>query len=235
MTAWPPRYESTFQIRETGIPPHSVALVREIKSRFPNASKLSKNEMFSLQWTLYWIDEKASWAAAHLEKSHWTFEDLLSLPTPQLFGFDDWRGAHRSRKYREWLRFHEHALCIEECRKARDAILAGAFLEAVLPAFYAGEHSNGALALSARFSAEGRIHKKGVLTKRQVQSRANQIAIIAIARELRGRHPSWSTSDIAREIDKRHRISPGFPRFERIRQILRDKSWERRPNITNHG
>ena len=214
MSDWPPVYEDTFIIHETGVPPHHRTLLAELRERFPRFDALTNREQVDLRGALYLIDMTASLAARNLGKSPWNAEELFSTEPP---------ARAKSKKQRDqWQSHREHQYCINLSERARVALFRGEWGKAIHDALYAGYHLNGAAASSALGSAQGRLRAKQAIAVRTNHSQQRRETIIREAAEVKARHGRWSMTNVAREIEKKHSGEKGFPRWEAIRKILRE-------------
>jgi hypothetical protein len=195
------------------VPPHHRAIIAELRERAPPFFEhLTKHEQLDLREAIYTIDMAASSAARSLRTSPWSADELFSLEPPQ--------NARTKRQRERWANFREHQYCLNMCERARTALFQGNWGKAIHDALYAGYHLNGASARSASRSAQGLLRPAQSETAAQRRAKEYHETILQEAVQLRTRHPTWSLTNIAKAIEKKHERQVKFPRWEAVRKKL---------------
>ena len=223
MSEWPPKFEDTFIILQSGTPPYWQKIKAEL-DRQEWFQTVDPAKQYEFEQALFYIDWIASSAARSLRGSPWNREQLFSAAQPG--GMVVFKDGKKTHNYRKWARHREHQCCIEFCRCARDALLGGEWGTAVFSALYAGLHGNGAAGITAG-TLQPSLHAGRTAAK--IRAERNREIILREAAESAPRG-EYNVSSIAAEIHENHKDKHGFPRFEAIRKILsEDRSWEIRP------
>jgi hypothetical protein len=222
MSAWPPRYEDNFIIRETGVPPYYKTVRTELARRGALFLAMSAREQSETAEALYIVDMTASLAARELRNSPWSAASLFKPEPPN--DANPVAGKKQKQKYEQWLRYREHQWCLRFCERARRALLRGEWGKAIHAALYAGNHLNGALAMSARQLLPD-LHQG----RESVKLRAEQHREIILreAAEFRAKSKTYNIKSIATRISEKHSSDPKFPGYESIRRTLGQiRVWE---------
>lgn len=199
---WPPDYAAKTSERGEALAQHLRAIDKWLERSEP-CQALSFEQRFVLRSAIWFFDTTAARAAQELRQ--------VGVPEHAIGVATSWdvNDPKLSERAQNWLQ------AASICRRAREAVFAGRWGDAISLTAHAGMLSQTELAVAARGSKRGRMESRR--SPNQIGTRNRHRRIAAEGNRMR-QERGISENQAAEELAKR----PGYPSKETIRKILRD-------------